>query len=172
MKRIAALILTCGALAACTTPTVYAPAASPTASGFSEMRIEADRYRVTYRGGSGAPAAQVADYALLRAAELTVASSYDWFRVVGRYQEGYGGGRGPQLSVGGGSTSFGRRSAVGLGVGTSFDLSGGPQLATTLEIKMGKGARPDDRDVYDASDVIRTIGPRAPQQPPPPPPPR
>ncbi len=164
MKRAIALVFAANLLPACSTPTFYGPAVTPTGSGFWETRIENDRFRVSYRGGSGAPVAQVEDYALFRAAEVTTASGYDWFRIVGRYAEGYAP-RGPQLSVGGGSTSFGRRSAVGLGVGTSFDPSGGPQMAATLEIKLGKGPEPDERDVYDASDIIRTIGPRLPPSP-------
>ena len=44
------------ALAACATPTVYAPANPNAASsvGFSEYRIENNRYRVTFQGGPGA----------------------------------------------------------------------------------------------------------------------
>ena len=59
------------ALAACATPTVYAPANPNAASsvGFSEYRIENNRYRVTFQGGSGAPPQLVNDYAFLRAAE-------------------------------------------------------------------------------------------------------
>ena len=43
------------ALAACATPTVYAPANPNAASsvGFSEYRIENNRYRVTFQGGAG-----------------------------------------------------------------------------------------------------------------------
>jgi hypothetical protein len=159
MKQGLAPIAACLLLAACTTPTVYGPRAGPTASGFSEMRIEADRYRVSYQGGNGAGPDQVADYALLRSAEIAVAQGYDWFSVVEQFTQGTAG-RGPQLSVGGGSSSYGRRSAVGMGLGTSFDLSGGPQLTRNLEIKLGKGAKPND--AYDAADVIRTIGPRVP----------
>jgi hypothetical protein len=158
MKQVLAPLAACLLLAACTTPTVYGPRTASTASGFSEMRIEADRYRVSYQGGNGAGADQVADYALLRAAEITAAQGYDWFRVVEQFTQGVAG-RGPQVSLGGGSASYGRRSAVGLGLGTNFDLSGGPQLTRNLEIKLGKGAKPDD--AYDAADVIRTIGPRA-----------
>lgn len=159
MKQVPISLAACLALAACSTPTVYGPRAGPSASGFAEMRIETDRYRVSYQGGNGAGPDQVADYALLRAAEIAVAQGYDWFRVVEQFTQGVGGG-GPQLSVGGGSASFGGRSAVGLGLGTSFDLSGGPKLTRNLEIKLGKGARPGD--AYDAADVIRTIGPRTP----------
>ncbi len=161
MKQILAPIAACLALAACATaaPTVYAPQAGPRASGFSDMRIEADRYRVTYRGGNGAGINQVADYALLRAAEITVAQGYEWFMITDQFTQGEAG-RGPQVSVGGGSTSFGRSSALGLGLGTSFDLSGGPQLTRNIEIKLGKGEKPGTG--YDATDIIRTIGARVP----------
>lgn len=164
MKQLFAPLAACLVLAGCTTPTVYGPRTGPTASGFGEMRIEADRYRVSYQGGSGASVDQVADYALLRAAEITVAQGYEWFHVVEQFTQGVAG-RGPQLSVGGGSSSYGRSSALGIGLGTSFDLSGGPQLTRNLEIKLGRGAKPTD--AYDAADVISTIGPRAPSVRPP-----
>lgn len=159
MKQVFASLAACLVLTACSTPTVYGPRASANASGFTEMRIEADRYRVSYQGGNGAGPDQVADYALLRAAEIASAQGYDWFRVVEQFTQGAGGG-GPQLSVGGGSSSFGGRSAVGLGLGTSFDLSGGPKLVRNIEVKLGRGPKP--ADAYDAADVIRTVGPRAP----------
>ena len=155
MKRIALISLAALALAACATPTLYGPQIGPQAVGFSEYRIQDNRYRVTFQGGNGAPRAQVENYALLRAAEVAVRDGYDWFRVIDRAGEVVGG-RGPQLSVGGGSMDFGRRSAVGLGVGTSFDLSGGPRQSVSLEVMLGKGGRP--QEAYDARDIIRTIG--------------
>jgi hypothetical protein len=156
LAAAAALLLT-----ACQTTTVYAPATDRYASGFNEQRIEDGRYRVTYRGGNGAPLAQVEDYALLRAADITVRDGYDWFRVVDS-RGGAIAGRGPYVGIGGGGASFGRHSAVGVGVSVgAIDLSGGPQLSQTLEIVMGRGAKPSDADAYDARDVQRHIGPRA-----------
>lgn len=163
MKRLTVIVTLCAALAACAaTPTVYAPASGAQAVGFSEMRIEPGRYRVTFRGGPGAPMTQVADYTLLRAADLTLADGYDWFRIVDRYAAQSGGSGGPRLSVGAGGGSGGYRSGVGVGVGTSFDLSGGPALTQTIEIIMGKGAPPSGAggEVYNAADVRRTIGAR------------
>jgi hypothetical protein len=157
--RAIALLATL-ALSACATPIVYMPASSRSAVGFSEYRIEADRYRVTFTGGNGAPEGQVADYALLRAAELTLREGYDWFRVVDRETD-VRGDNGPRVSVGGGSASFGRRSSIGVGLGVGFDLNGGPALSRTIEVMLGRGEPPRERGAYDARDVVRSIGPRA-----------
>lgn len=162
IKQVLTVAATCAALAACATPapTLYAPAHGPQAVGFSEFRLEPGRYRITFRGGPGAPPAQVEDYALLRAADLALADGYDWFRVYDRRLEGEPS-NGPRLSLGVGGASFGGHSAVGLGVSKGFDLGGGPQLAQTIEVIMGKGEPPRDPQVYVARDVRRTIGPRA-----------
>ncbi|UAL12281.1 CC0125/CC1285 family lipoprotein [Caulobacter segnis] len=160
-KPLVAAALSGLLLAACATaaPTTYrAQLGSPNDVGYSEYRLEAGRYRVTFQGGPGAPEAQVADYALLRAAELALRDGYDWFRVADRSTTSSGYDRGPRMSVGGGSASFGRRSSVGLGVGTSFNLGPGPSFSRSIEVVFGKGATPRDRDAYDARDVVKNVG--------------
>ncbi len=167
MKRLVLSAAAALTLAACATPTVYGPAAGPTAVGYSEYRIEPGRYRVTFRGGGGAPPEQVMDYALRRAADLTLAQGYDWFRVSDRYVRGVGGGYGPTVDLGVGGMSFGHHSAVGGSVGTGFDLGGGPELQASIEVLMGHGPLPPGLDVYDARAVAGSLGP--PHGPPPPP---
>ena len=163
MKRLilAATATAALALAACATaPTVYQPALSRDAVGFSEYRIEPGRYRITFRGGPGAPPEQVSDYALLRAADLAIADGYDWFRVSDRFLEGRPD-RGPHLSVGVGGASYGGHSAVGVGVSSAgIPLGGGPTVASTIEVVMGKGERPRGADVYDAKALRANIGAR------------
>jgi hypothetical protein len=149
-------------VAACAaTPTRYAPSVAERGVGFSEYRVEPGRYRVTFHGGPGAPPAQVEDYALLRAAEITLRDGFDWFQVAQAYGERSGADSGPQISVGGGGGSFGRHSGVGLGVGTSFNLGGGPAYSRTLEVVLGKGAKPSTPDAYDARGLTSTVGARA-----------
>lgn len=149
------------ALAACATePTRYQPAAAPHGVGFSEMRIEPGRFRVSFQGGPGAPPEEVADFALLHAADLALAGGYDWFRVIDRNtrESGYSGS---SLSFGIGGASFGRHSATGVGVSSGLPLSGGPSFTTTMEVLMGKGPKPPGDDIYDARGVRATVGPRA-----------
>ncbi|MFN3524206.1 MAG: CC0125/CC1285 family lipoprotein [Phenylobacterium sp.] len=161
--RVMAGALSALALSACaSSPTFYGPAATPGAVGWSEYQIEQGRFRVTFQGGPGAPVEMVSDYALLRAAELTLSQGYDWFRIADRATTQSGAGRGPRVSLGAGSGSYGGRGGVSLGVGTSFDLAGGgPALSQTLEIVMGRGTPPREPDVYGAREVQRNLGGRA-----------
>jgi hypothetical protein len=159
MKRLLLSAVACAVLAGCATPTHFQPA-GPGGVGYSELRIEPDRYRVIFQGGPGAPEAQVQDYALLRAADLALAQGYDWFRVVERTtrQTGYGGA---SIGFGVGGASFGHHSATGVGVSSGFPISGGPALQASLEVLMGKGPRPPGPEVYDARGVRAAIGGRA-----------
>lgn len=138
-------------LAACeTTPNPYP---NP---GFYETQIEQGRYRVVYRGTPQMPRDKVEDMTLLRAADLTLQNGYDWFRVVGRdVQTVYPSG--PVISLGAGSSNYGRSSAVGVGGSTSFQLGGGPSEILTMEVQMGKGETPNDRAAYTAADVAQTL---------------
>jgi hypothetical protein len=159
MRTWPVLILAALALAACETPTVFAPAATPGASGYTETRIEQDRWRVTFRGGSDADQRRVEDLTLLRAAQLTLQQGYDWFRITERYNEAEPP-RGPTLSVDAGTEDYGRHGGSSFGVGVGgIPLGGGPILAETVEIVMGKGQRPNDPGAYDAHDVARSIAP-------------
>lgn len=159
MKRLIALAFAASILTACaTSPTLYGPQTAQSRAGYSEYRLEAGRYRVTFQGNPGAPVNQVSDYALLRSAELALRDGYDWFRVADRMTQQTGSGRGSSLSIGGGSGSYGRSSGVGVGLGTSFNLGPGPAVSSSMEVVFGKGQPPRDADVYDARAIVRTVG--------------
>ena len=153
------------ALTACASLAPYGPQMGPGGQGYVEQRIESNRFRVTYNG-VGAPG-PVADYALLRAAELTTAQGYDWFEVTQRWIDGRpdsAGGLRPSVGVGYGSSSYGgrygeyRSSGVGVGVGLNF--SGPSPTSTTLEVVMGNGETPDRPNAYDARGVQDSLRPR------------
>lgn len=159
MKRLLIPALAALSLSACATPqpTVYQPAASAGAVGYSEYRIEPGRYRITFRGGRGAPPERVADLALRRAADLTLADGYDWFEVSERFMR-EAGDPGPQMSLGFGGGSYGYHGGSSVGLGASFNLGGGPAVASTLEVVMGKGPKPRGANVYDARGVRGAAG--------------
>ncbi|MEZ5939011.1 MAG: hypothetical protein R3C52_12475 [Hyphomonadaceae bacterium] len=74
-------------LAACASSPSYRPAATDASSGYAETKIENDRFRVTYRGKPNMSVKTVQDYALMRAAELTLQEGGEWFEVVSRNTE-------------------------------------------------------------------------------------
>jgi hypothetical protein len=80
-----ALALSAG-LAACETATPYQPniPGQATSGGYSEIRVEPDRWRVSFAGNSLTSRETVEAYLLFRAAELTVQQGYDWFEIVDR----------------------------------------------------------------------------------------
>lgn len=85
MTFAAAAALSAG-LAACATPTPYQPnlKGQSASGGYSEIRVEPNRFRVNFAGNSLTTRETVEGYLLFRAAELTVQNGYDWFAVVDR----------------------------------------------------------------------------------------
>ena len=145
-------------LAACaaTGPATYGPA-DDRGFGYSEQRIEDNRYRITYRGSGGMPPEMVEDYALRRAAELTLASEYEWFRVVGSNISGEERG-GVSVGAGLGTGSYGRRSSVGVGVGGDLGRVGAQEYFTVrMDVLLGSGDVSEESDVYDARDVLGNL---------------
>jgi len=150
--------------ASCASQTPYAPADGGRL-GYSEQRIEENRYTVSFSGNSLTERQTVETYLLFRAAELTVNSGYDYFIVVQQDTEK--------------STSY--RSTIydypyrhdfflswyGYPYGPGF--GGGIATETTrpierykavAEIVMYKGKKPeDDPTAFDARAVIKHLAP-------------
>lgn len=162
MIRILAAVAAFAALTACATTPTYAPARTQGGAGYSEQRVESNRYFVTYRAGGAASQNLLYDYALLRAADLTLENGREWFWVdrrsfEGENRSGYGG---PRVGIGVGGGSWGGRSGVGGSVGVSVPIggrSGDSARAATLEIRFGEGPKPDDANAYDARAIATNI---------------
>ena len=94
--------------------------------GYSDYRIEPGRYRITFQGADGAPAGQIRDYVMLRAAQVTLRDGYDWFRISDR--EGYVAPPRTRSSVsfGIGGFNFGRGGGFGGGVSTAVPSMADP----------------------------------------------
>ena len=86
MKQYAFAACAALAMAGCATGgygPVYESASSQYDDGYSEARLDDNRYRVQYRIENGD--LQLAqDWALRRAAELTLNQRYDWFQIISR----------------------------------------------------------------------------------------
>jgi hypothetical protein len=170
-------------LAACETPTPYQPLASRTAisGGFSEQRLEVDRFRVTFAGNTLTSRQTVENDLLYRAAELTVAQGFDWFETADRHTDrdertyidpdpfAWGGGYwrpywriyGGHRGFGGG---FGWRSAGPFWGdpfwGDDLDIETVQKFETSAEIVMHHGPKPEgEARAFDARAVISGLGP-------------
>jgi len=166
--------LTALALVACATATPYQPLGTKGAKGgYSDQKIEANRYRVTFAGNSYTSRSRVENYLLYRAAELTIASGYDGFTIVQRDTErnvetrvspGLGGPYGwwqPSWRYYGGG--FGWRSwDPWFGDpfwADSIDVSTIDRYEATAEIVMTRGQGSSDPRNFDARQVIANLGP-------------
>ncbi len=160
MKRLAILMTSLSALAltACASLAPYGAQRGTGGQGYSEQRIESNRYRVSYNGVGAA--GRVADWALVRAADVTTEQGYDWFEITQSWTDGRPGGAGgvtPSVSVGGSTGRYGGYSASGVGVGLGLNFSGPQPTSTTLEIVLGRGPKPDRPNAYDARSVQGSI---------------
>lgn len=155
VSAIAAMMFMLFACAA-TGPKAYGP--DDGKFGYSDTQIESDRHRIVYRGSGGMPPEVVEDYALRRAAELTLENGYDWFRVVGRDIAGEERG-GVGIGAGFGTGSVGRRSSVGVGVGGNVGQVGAKTYFTVrMEVLMGEGDAPEDGGAYNATSILQSLG--------------
>jgi hypothetical protein len=170
----AALALSAG-LSACVTPTPYQPAVvgHPSAGGYSETRIEPDRWRVTFAGNSMTSRDTVEAYLLFRAAEVTLQNGFDWFEMVDRStsQSGrtYVTPTGPYPFW----APTWRWRGHGFGWRTWDPFWGDPfwadsvdvqtvlQFEASAEIMTHKGAKPEgDARAFDAHGVVANLQPR------------
>ena len=151
MKKIAACLAIVALTACASGPEPYQRAESPSDLGATVLPIEDNRLRVSYRARD---AETSRTFALLTAAEETLARGAEWFRVINAYgEEDVSGSSGTSVSIGG-ATGSGGRSSVGVGVGLGFPIGGrSGKSVHALEIIIGSGDQPDDPEVYDAVQV-------------------
>ncbi len=179
MKRFmltAAVVAALGAgLVACETATPYqaAPAGNNSGFGYSDYKVDANTWRVSFSGNSLTSRETVEKYLLYRAAELTLEQGAQWFETTSKHTErntsyygdspfysSYGWGWAPSWGYGG---PWGWR--------TWDPAFGGPFWADTVniqqvnryqataEIVMGMDPPPSGQRVFNAKEVAQNLGP-------------
>jgi hypothetical protein len=156
-------------LAACVAPTPYQPA-PPQGFGYSEDRLDQNRYRIVFRGNSQTRRETVEDYLLYRAAELTLQNNFDHFIMVGRDTEAKTsyrywldmyGGRGFFYH---GFPRWGYPPFYRDPWGSwepSYDVEPVTTYAASAEVILLKGPRSDgDVRAFDAREVLAQVGSR------------
>lgn len=162
MKHILLSLGLAFGLAACATgPTAYGPASETSEFGFDNLKIESDRFRVSY---SGRTANEARDYALLRAAEITITEGYSHFHVLGgeTLADNARKSSGVSTSVGvsSGRGYYGGGTSVGVGINLN-DLGralGGTKASHSMEIKLLRQGS-SEPNVYDAISIRDSIRP-------------
>jgi hypothetical protein len=179
---IAAAIVLAAGLTACATATPYQPnvRGQATSGGYSEVRIEPNRYRVNFAGNSLTSRETVEGYLLFRAAELTVQQGYDWFSIQDRntdknvrtyvdpdpfYSPWYGayGYWRPSWRYYGGGYGWHSWNPYWGGPfwGNTVDIRTVEKFEASAEIVMNKGPKPQgDPRAFDAHAVIDSLRPR------------
>lgn len=153
-------------LTACSSSPVYRPADSDGDVGYRVTELTEDKYRVTFRGSRSTSADSVRDFALLRAAEVTLQNGSDWFEVLRsdstsqqRDRHSTSSDVVPAHRV--------TRSCGLLGCTTTVDpayvgvrvetLSTDAYHTSSIEIALGKGEPDQPRRVYDAAQLASSI---------------
>nr|WP_209308553.1 hypothetical protein [Sphingomonas corticis] len=181
---VAALAASTMLVAACATETTYRPATGSGfyRTGYSDLRIEPNRYRVTFAGNTVTDRDVVERYLLFRAAELTLQNGFDYFVMADRDTDrqartystpgawgpgfgGFGGGLwGPRWGFYG--RGFGYRAWDPFWGGPWGGWGGGADIRTvdryeaSAEVVMFKGT-PERGNVraFNARAVVDNIGP-------------
>jgi hypothetical protein len=187
MSKITAALATALTLAvgltACETATPYQPnvRGQATSGGYSETRLEPNRWRVTFSGNSMTSRETVEGYLLFRAAELTLQNGDDWFAIADRhtdakqhayvqpdplYRPWYGPGFGywrPSWRYRG--RGFGWRTWDPFFgdpfFGDRYDVQTIESYEASAEIVTHKGSKPaDDPRAFDAHAVVDSLKPK------------
>lgn len=159
-------------LAACVTATPYGPAAQGGGYGFSEQRIEDNRFRIIFRGNSSTARETVENSLLFRAAELTVQQGYDYFVVVENDTERQSSVRETTYPAFYGRYGYGRSFhrpyygfpyyAYGFGWGYPYDSYTREinRYSAIAFVTMHRGEKPDDNSqAFTAREVMSNLAP-------------
>ena len=151
-------------LIGCASTNGYERASGAGDYGYTDTKLEDDRYRIEYRlRGKNIGKAQ--DYALLRAAELTMAAGKDWFNVVDRDSDvDEGDGRRMteirterRITRDCGLLGCRTTSSPTYGVDSTIGRIDRDATVVVVEIVLGDGEKSDNANAYDAAQLADNI---------------
>lgn len=170
MKNLVFTLICAFSLSACSSLPRYHPVSKPGASGFSDQKIDATHYRVSFQGDASTPRYQVEDYLLLRAAELTDEMGFEYFIITEKETDSK-----TTITTRRRSALYGRFDhyhghpiysfpyyAYGYVWGHPLDTETREytRYSAIAYIEMHEGSKPlSNSRAFDASDVMKNLGP-------------
>jgi hypothetical protein len=165
MKHILLIISLMVVIIGCASTPAYR-AAEKNGLGYYHSELGENRYRIHFKM-KGTSKVSAMDYALLRAAELTQERNFDWFIVVDRQTVTDKGDK-PKSSISASQRSNTVTQCGLLGCSSSSQPSShlaghvqfghdGAMTESIIEVRLGKGIRPQEGSSYDAQAVIDAI---------------
>jgi hypothetical protein len=154
MKRLTLTIVCICSLQACASYSPYQPASSQ-GYGYSQTQLSDTQFRIDFKARD-IERGEAVNYAMLRAAELTLEKGFDWFEVVDRESDTTK----PRATTrfGFGISRFGSMNPFSnLNAGVAVGGGNSNQADVLLEIIMGKGIRPDVKKVYSAKELAKNL---------------
>ena len=155
MKGFAASIVLAVACAGCATVTPYQPVQR--GEGYSEQKLEDNRFRVRFAGNRLTPKETVQNYLLFRAAEITLQNGHDYFvtleqetdKETTQYQT---------ISFG---TGFGRWYWYPFGTVGVATTRAATEFVAEAHILTFAGEKPaNEPGAFDARQIVNNLGPR------------
>lgn len=170
MKTKSLVILSAIAfVSGCASNLKYGPAKDQDAYGYTETAISEQEYRVAFNGKRKIRNDKLADFALRRAAELTVNNGFDWFAVLNANSSAKATTE-KTVSVADVTYEFtkvqGRPGLTMQQVGKLSQTLGArpgsvsaprPFPSISLDIKMGRGLAPENELSFDAREILGMV---------------
>ena len=171
MKYWALALFSSIALVACSSSPEYRQA-EDNGFGYKESQLSDTQYRVHFKA-KGSDTEKAMDFAMLRAAELTLQNDYDWFTVCSREtlvdkeqtqntsQVGFTRRYEQVRECGILSCRTTTRPSTSYETGVFVGGNRDSEVEAIMSIKFGKGEQPDSESTFDASEVHENLKPKA-----------
>ena len=159
-------------LVSCASQPDYRAATHGGGFGYTETQLSDSQFRVHFKA-RGSDRAKAMDYAMLRAAEVTLQQGYEWFAVVDR-ETLVDKQKQPSNPQFGFSQRYARVTECGvISCRTAYYPTnqfqtgifvGGEErseIESVLNIQLGRGDHPESGNIFDASQVKTNLAPKA-----------
>lgn len=154
MKGSPVILVLCAALTGCAAITPYQ--AMDRDGGYSEQKLEDNRFQVRFAGNRQTPRDTVQNYLLFRAAELTLQNGHDYFVTLHQDTEA-STTQYQTISFG---TGFGRWRWTPFGAVGVATTRAATEFIAEAQIRTFAGTKPPaNPDAFDARQIVRNLGP-------------